>query len=50
MFSYGLITSIYKKNGKKCGVTFARELVSVFSPVCYGLTKNGPYTTAINEQ
>ena len=50
MFSYGLINSAYKENGNKCKLTLAKEPISVFMPVVYGLTKNGPYTKAFDEQ
>ena len=50
MFSYGLINAAYKENGKKCKLTLAKEPISVFLPVVYGLTKNGPYTEAFDEQ
>ena len=45
-----LIDATYRENGKKCRVTIAKEPVSLFTPACMALGKDGPYTTAINEQ
>ena len=50
LYNKGLIDAAYKQNGKKCQLTLAKEPISVFLPTCNPLVKNGPYTTAINEQ
>ena len=49
-YTSGLIDSIYRENGKKCGVTYAKQPVSQFMPVAMMFAKNGPYTRAINER
>ena len=46
----GFIDSIYRENGKKCGVTYAREAVSKFTSISMMLAKNGPYTKLISER
>ena len=50
MFNYGIIDSTYKKSGNKCRLTPAREPISFFTPVSFGLTKFGPYTEAFNHK
>ena len=45
-----LIDLIYRENGNKCGVTYAKEPIQQFQPGSFWLAKNGPYTKAINER
>ena len=42
--------AIYRENGKKCGVTYAKEPISQFQPAAMMLAKNGPYTEALSER
>ena len=50
MFNIPLIDLTYKKSGKKCRFTHAKEPVSFFTPLSFGLAKNGPYTQACNKK
>ena len=50
VYNSRLIYETFKENGNKCRMTFAKEPLSHFTPFSYLLTKNGPYTKAINEQ
>ena len=50
LFNYILINSTYYENNKRCVLTVSKEPVTMFAPIVFGLTKNGPFTQAISEQ
>ena len=50
MFNIPLIDSTYKKSGNKCRLARAKEPISFFAPVSFGLAKNGPYTKAFSKK
>lgn len=46
---YGIINAAYRKNGRKCRLTLAKEKIDTYS-ISQALAKNGPYTKSINQQ
>ena len=50
IYTHGLIDATYRENDKKCKLTIGKQPIDVFAPGTFGLTKNGPYTKAVDEQ
>ena len=49
IFNNVVVDSTFKANDNKCKLTFAKNSINFFAPMCYGYTKNGPYSKAFDE-
>ena len=50
LYTRGIVHDTFEANNRKCRMTYSTFSASLFAPIVLMLNKNGPYTTAINEQ